>query len=90
MPIAGVLLAYAFLMIPAGIAALFRRDWGKAVLLGWSLGLAACLAGLFLSYRYEWPYGPTLVLALAIFFLAALVLRAWLDRRVPPAPEAAP
>ena len=74
-PIAGVLLAYAFLMIPAAIAAMFTRSWGLAVLVGWGLGMAACLMGLSLSYFHDLPYGPTLILSLGAFFAAALVVR---------------
>jgi zinc/manganese transport system permease protein len=79
-PVAGVLLAYAFLMIPAAIAAMFTRRWGPAVLLGWGLGLTACLIGLYLSYFHDLPYGPTLILALGAFFAAALVVRVWLPQ----------
>lgn len=75
-PIAGVLLAYSFLMIPAAIAALFTKRWGLGVLLGWGLGFIACLLGLGSSYKWNWPYGPTLVLFLGLFFVVALLLRA--------------
>jgi zinc/manganese transport system permease protein len=74
-PVAGVLLAYAFLMIPAAIAALFRSDWGGATLLGWTVGYAACLAGLAASYLGDLPYGPTLVLSLGAAFMVALLVR---------------
>ncbi len=77
-PIAGVLLAYSFLMIPAAIATLFTKRWASAVLLGWSLGFVACLMGLGSSYRWNWPYGPTLVLFLGLFFVGALIVRALL------------
>jgi len=75
-PVAGVLLAYAFLMIPAAIAALFTRRWGPAVVLGWSVGMAACGSGVFLSYFRDLPYGPTLILCLGMAFLLALGIRA--------------
>ena len=74
-PIAGVLLAYSFLMIPAAIAGMFSRGWIRAVALGWAVGLIACLAGLFASYNWNLPYGPTLVLSLGLFFLMAVVVR---------------
>lgn len=80
-PIAGVLLAYSFLMIPASIAAMFTRRWIRAVLLGWGVGLIACLLGLFGSYRWNLPYGPTLVLALGVFFLGAVVVRVFQPQR---------
>jgi ABC-type Mn2+/Zn2+ transport system permease subunit len=78
-PVAGVLLAYAFLMIPAAIALLFTRDWTKALALGWGAGFCACLVGLWSSYRFDWPYGPTLVLSLGLVFICAVFLRAFLS-----------
>ena len=80
-PIAGVLLAYAFLMIPAATATLFTKKWAKAVLIGWSTGFVACVLGLGSSYVYNLPYGPTLVLCLGLFFICAMVLRCVLSRR---------
>ena len=74
-PIAGVLLAYSFLMIPAAIAGMFSTGWIRAVVLGWAVGLAACLVGLIASYNWNLPYGPSLVLSLGLFFLAAVVVR---------------
>ena len=74
-PIAGVLLAYALLMIPAATAAMFRRDWGPALLLGWSVGLLSCLTGLAGSYYFDWPYGPSLILCLGAAFVGAAFIR---------------
>jgi len=74
-PIAGVLLAYAFLMIPAAIAAMFTKKWGGAVIIGWTTGFVACLIGLCCSYFFNLPYGPSLVLSLGIFFIAAIIIR---------------
>ena len=80
-PIAGVLLAYAFLMIPAAIAAMFTKKWVGAVIIGWSAGFAACLIGLCSSYFFNMPYGPTLVLFLGLVFMCAAVLRIVLRRK---------
>ena len=74
-PIAGVLLAYAFLMIPAAIAAMFTKKWAGAVVIGWSIGFIACLIGLCSSYFFNLPYGPSLVLSLGVFFIAAIIIR---------------
>ncbi len=81
-PVAGVLLAYSFLMIPAAIAAMFTKGWANAVALGWSLGFVACSMGLSASYYFDLPYGPSLVLALGLFFVSAVLLRAMLSQRV--------
>lgn len=81
-PIAGVLLAYAFLMIPAAIAAMFTKKWAGAVLIGWCAGFVACLMGLCSSYFFNLPYGPSLVLFLGAFFICAAVISILLRRKV--------
>ena len=80
-PIAGVLLAYSFLMIPAAIATLFTKKWIPAVALGWTVGFAACILGLASSYSFSLPYGPTLVLSMGAAFVGAMVLRYLVFRR---------
>jgi len=81
-PIAGVLLAYAFLMIPAAIAAMFTKKWTGAVIIGWIAGFVACIFGLCLSYFFNLPYGPSLVLFLGLFFICAVVLRILLRQKI--------
>jgi len=80
-PVAGVLLAYGFLMIPAAVGVMFTRKWGTGLLLGWSCGMAACILGLVFSYRFDSPYGPSLVLSMGAFFLVALLIRSVLRRQ---------
>jgi len=90
-PVAGVLLAYGFLMIPAAIGTLFSRRWGSAILIGWGSSLVACLLGLAYSYQTDSPYGPSLLLAMGLFFLAALLFRACRPGKCPvPKGETAP
>lgn len=74
-PIAGVLLAYAFLMIPAAISIMFTSSWTRGVIVGWVAGFTACVFGLLISYYCNLPYGPTLILALGLFFLCAVIIR---------------
>ncbi|MBN2030205.1 metal ABC transporter permease [bacterium] len=74
-PIAGVLLAYAFLMIPAAISLLFTRQWGKGLIMGWAIGFIASMIGMFASYYFRFSYGPSLVLSMGFFFIAALLIR---------------
>ncbi len=80
-PVAGVLLAYAFIMIPAAIAVMFTRRWAGGVLLGWSIGFVACVIGLGSSYLFSFPYSPSLVLSLGVFFIGAVILRAGLRQK---------
>jgi zinc/manganese transport system permease protein len=72
--IAGVLLVFSFLVIPAVIATLFATRIRTRLAIGWSTGIAACLIGLVGSYRFDLPSGPSVVASLG----AALVLAALL------------
>lgn len=80
-PIAGVLLAYGFLMIPASIASLFTKEWGKGLRIGWGVGFIASMVGSFSSYFLNFTYGPSLVLSLGLFFIIALAVRMLLPKR---------
>ena len=81
-PIAGVLLAYSFLMIPAAIGVLFTRGWSQGLIIGWTTGFIASVIGLLFSYFLRLPYGPSLVLALGAFFFGALILRILLPEKI--------
>ncbi len=80
-PVAGVLLAYGFLMIPAAIGTMFSKRWIPSLLIGWGTGFAACAIGVIGSYKTDSPYGPTLMLSMGSFFILALVVSAMLARR---------
>ena len=71
---AGVLLVFSFLVIPAVIAILFARRISVRLLIGWSVGIAACLIGLVASYRFDLPSGPAVVASLGIALLLAATL----------------
>lgn len=86
-PVAGVLLAYGFLMIPAAIGTLFSRRWAPALFVGWTAGLAAGLLGIVYSYRTDSPYGPSLLLSMGLFFVLALILRGLVPERGTVQPE---
>lgn len=75
-PVAGVLLAYGFLMIPAAIGLLFSKKWIPALLIGWSIGMLACVLGIIFSYYTDSPYGPSLLLSMGLFFIIALIISA--------------
>jgi zinc/manganese transport system permease protein len=72
--IAGVLLVFTFLVIPAVIATLFARSVGARLTIGWTIGIAACLIGLVGSYRFDLPSGPAVVSSLGIALILAALL----------------
>lgn len=73
--IAGVLLVFSFLVIPAVIAFLFTDRPGRLFGIAWFAGTLATIVGLYGSYQTDWPTGPTVVVAFAIALVLAFVLR---------------
>jgi len=71
---AGVLLVFSFLVIPAVIATLFARRIAHRLAIGWMVGIFACLIGLVASYRLDMPSGPTIVISLAVALALAGLL----------------
>jgi zinc/manganese transport system permease protein len=59
--LAGVLLVFAYLIVPAAIAGLFAAQLGKRLLLAWGLGFLVTLAGLYASWAWDTPTGPAIV-----------------------------
>src|ERR1043166_1565107 len=57
-PLAGVLMVFTMLVVPATIAFLFTRDIRKLVLITWGSGALASLLGLWVSYVADLPTGP--------------------------------
>jgi len=64
--VAGVLLVFAYLVVPAAIASLFVRSVRARLALGWALGAAVSAAGLGASWAWDFPTGATLVSAFGV------------------------
>jgi zinc/manganese transport system permease protein len=73
--IAGVLMVFSVLVIPAVIAFFYTRNFTKALLLAWASGLVAIVAGLGLSFSLDITTGPVLVVCFGIILIIALALR---------------
>lgn len=72
--IAGILVVFAFLIIPAFSASLLASRFAARLLLGWALGIVGGAAGLAAAYLADLPVGATLVVALgALPLIAACV-----------------
>ena len=74
--IAGVLLVFAFLIIPAAIGMLLADSFRRRLLVAWGVGTVVAIAGLALSFASDLSTGATLVcaygVALALVGLARL------------------
>ncbi len=74
-PIAGVLLVFSFLVVPAAIAFQFTRGQGALAVVAWIAGGAASAAGLWISFHYDLPTGPVIVCMFGLLLLLAYALR---------------
>ena len=61
--IAGVLLVFSYLIVPAALAALFAAGVRGRLLIAWALGAALSAAGLYASWTWDLPTGPAIVAA---------------------------
>lgn len=73
--IIGVLLVIALLLIPATVARLFSSSPIKMALTASFIGILAVTGGLLLTFYYDTPAGPTIILAAAAILLTAVAIR---------------
>ena len=59
--IAGVLLVFSFLIVPAFLSGFFFNNFSSRLLFGWGLGLFLSFVGLTGSYVFNLPTSPSLV-----------------------------
>src|SRR5260370_32060349 len=74
-PVAGVLMVFSFLVVPAVIAFLFTRDLRRLAYISWGSGALASILGLWISLEGDLPTGPMIVCMYGLVLLGALVLR---------------
>jgi len=59
--IAGVLLVFAYLIVPAALAGLAATDLWRKLLIAWVLGATLTACGLSASWSWDLPTGPAIV-----------------------------
>jgi len=74
-PIAGVLMVFSFLVVPAVIANLFTSDKRRLTVIAWGSGALASILGLWLSYTQDLPTGPLIVCTYGLLLIVAAILR---------------
>ncbi len=78
--VAGVLLTFAYLIVPAVCGVTLADGWARHLTIGWGVAAAASLVGLAASYFMDLPTGAAIVcacgLALLLVSFAAAVRRA--------------
>jgi zinc/manganese transport system permease protein len=70
-PVAGVLLVFSFLVVPAAIGSLLADGLPRRLLVGWAAALVAALLGLALSWAYDLPTGAAIVSVFGVLLALA-------------------
>jgi zinc/manganese transport system permease protein len=79
---AGVLLVFGFLVIPAVAGLLATRRPGVAMTIGWIFGFLASAMGLVASVSLDMPAAPSILVTLTVFLLVMGMAAAVMRRRV--------
>ncbi|MGI8432364.1 MAG: metal ABC transporter permease [Chthoniobacterales bacterium] len=89
--IAGVLLVFTYLIVPAVCGLSLADSLGKRLLIGWAIALVGGVAGLFLSFHWDLPSGAAIVCTFGVL-LIFVSIAGTLRRRagLPPAGKRAP
>jgi zinc/manganese transport system permease protein len=74
--IAGVLLVFGFLVVPAVAGVLATRRTGLALVVGWAFAFVASVGGLLLSVTLDLPAAPSILVTLTALLVLQGVLMA--------------
>ena len=64
--IAGVLLVFSYLIVPAALAGVMVAGLWRRLMLAWGLGAVLTAVGLYASWRWDLPTGPAIVTAFGV------------------------
>lgn len=78
--VAGVLMVFSFLIVPAVVARLYFVTLRAQLLFGWALSAALSLIGMYVSFRSDAPVGAVLVVLFTAAPCMALVTLPFLHR----------
>ena len=73
--IAGVVVVFAFLIIPATVSTIFSSHNGIKLVITWAVGIVSSLGGLLFAYRLDFSVGPAIAMLLGVVLLVAALGR---------------
>ncbi len=80
--IAGVLLVFSFLVIPAACSFLFGTSTRQRLLIGWLIGFIASAVGMTCSYHFDLPTAPTIICILGAILYVSIFIKSMRTRVV--------
>ena len=74
-PVAGVLMVFSSLVIPAVVAFLFTSRFSAALWIAWAVGAVTLVTGVVASFQADIPTGPLLVCMFGLAMFVGLLIR---------------
>jgi ABC-type Mn2+/Zn2+ transport systems, permease components len=79
--IAGVLLVFSYLIVPAVCGINLAKRTVNRLLIGWFIALLGGIAGLFLSYWWDLPSGAAIVCTFGALLILISLFALWQQQR---------
>jgi len=79
--VAGVLLVFCYLIVPSVGAMLWATRIGSRLAIGWVMGVAVSMLGMYLSVQFDLPTGATIVCTFGLVLIAMALARPLVVRR---------
>jgi len=73
--LAGVVVVFCFLIIPATVSALFSEKWGVRLLITWAAGTVGSLCGLMFCHYLDFSAGVSVALFLGVLLILLSTIR---------------
>ena len=73
--IGGVVVIFAFLIIPATISSLFSSNWVRRLVISWVIGVGAIVAGLLFADHFDFSIGSSISFFLGVALVFAGLFR---------------
>jgi zinc/manganese transport system permease protein len=77
--IAGVLLVFSYLVVPAVCAMFFVSSVTRRLLIGWGLGFIASVMGLYASAKWDLPTGASVITVFGIILIISVTVKYIVD-----------
>jgi ABC-type Mn2+/Zn2+ transport system permease subunit len=79
--VAGVLVVFTWLVMPPVAAFLWVSKMKHAVIAALPVAIVGSIAGLWLSYKYDWPTGPAIVVVLGTVVAALYLIKLFVPEK---------
>ena len=78
--IVGVLLVFAFLVVPSTCAMLFSKGIKGRLIIGWAVGLLASILGMAVSYFYDFPTAASVVCVFGLLLILLALIKVFIGQ----------